>query len=93
MFLSNLAESQQEHITLSGVDANMVGLLIDYAYTSFIMITENNVQVIKKLSIHLLHFSYQLGLLFLTVGINNVEFNFGLFFINFKKLLVIFRGG
>ncbi|XP_066970554.1 kelch-like protein diablo isoform X2 [Macrobrachium rosenbergii] len=44
MFLSNLAESQQEHITLSGVDANMVSLLIDYAYTSSIMITESNVQ-------------------------------------------------
>ncbi|XP_076065534.1 kelch-like protein 24 isoform X2 [Oratosquilla oratoria] len=44
MFLSSLAESQQEHITLSGVDANMVGLLLEYAYTSRITITKNNVQ-------------------------------------------------
>lgn len=45
MFLSNLAESQQEHITLSGVESSMVALLLDYAYTSTITITEANVQV------------------------------------------------
>lgn len=45
MFLSSLAESQQEHITLSGVEANMVALLLDYAYTSSITITQANVQV------------------------------------------------
>lgn len=45
MFLSSLAESQQEHITLSGVEANMVSLLLDYAYTSSITITQTNVQV------------------------------------------------
>lgn len=45
MFLSNLSESRQEHITLSGVEANMVSLLLDYAYTSTITITEANVQV------------------------------------------------
>ncbi|XP_042218059.1 kelch-like protein diablo [Homarus americanus] len=50
MFLSNLAESQQEHITLSGVDATMVSLLLDYAYTSTIMITENNVQALLSAS-------------------------------------------
>lgn len=47
MFLSSLAESQSEHVTLSGVDASMVSLLLDYAYTSTITITESNVQVIK----------------------------------------------
>ena len=53
MFLSNLAESQQEHITLSGVEAGMVALLLDYAYTSTITITETNVQV-TTLHSHLL---------------------------------------
>ena len=51
MFLSNLAESQQEHITLSGVEAGMVALLLDYAYTSTITITESNVQVSGKLAL------------------------------------------
>ncbi|CAL4126360.1 unnamed protein product, partial [Meganyctiphanes norvegica] len=50
MFLSNLAESQQEHITLSGVDAGMVSLLLDYAYTSAITITKNNVQSLLSAS-------------------------------------------
>ncbi|KAK3862834.1 hypothetical protein Pcinc_031337 [Petrolisthes cinctipes] len=44
MFLSSLAESQQEHITLSGVEAGMVALLLDYAYTSSLTITQANVQ-------------------------------------------------
>ncbi|KAG0710285.1 Kelch-like protein 20 [Chionoecetes opilio] len=50
MFLSNLAESQQEHITLSGVEAGMVALLLDYAYTSTITITEANVQALLSAS-------------------------------------------
>uniref|UniRef100_A0A0P4WN36 Kelch-like protein diablo n=3 Tax=Scylla olivacea TaxID=85551 RepID=A0A0P4WN36_SCYOL len=50
MFLSNLAESQQEHITLSGVEAGMVALLLDYAYTSTFTITEANVQALLSAS-------------------------------------------
>ncbi|ROT77865.1 kelch-like protein diablo [Penaeus vannamei] len=50
MFLSSLAESQSEHVTLSGVDANMVSLLLDYAYTSAITITESNVQALLSAS-------------------------------------------
>ncbi|MCL4132231.1 UNVERIFIED_CONTAM: hypothetical protein GTU68_044624 [Idotea baltica] len=50
MFLSNLAESQQEHITLNGVDSAMVSLLLDYAYTSSITITKSNVQSLLSAS-------------------------------------------
>ena len=45
MFTSNLAESQQEHITLNGVDATSASLLLEYAYTSTININSQNVQV------------------------------------------------
>ena len=45
MFTSNLAECHQEHITLNGIDATSAALLLDYAYTSSIIITKHNVQV------------------------------------------------
>nr|XP_014284323.1 kelch-like protein diablo isoform X2 [Halyomorpha halys] len=43
MFLNALAESRQNTVTLRGVDPDMVGLLLDYAYTSSVNITKNNV--------------------------------------------------
>ncbi|KAL7641772.1 UNVERIFIED_CONTAM: hypothetical protein RMT77_007646 [Armadillidium vulgare] len=50
MFQSNMAESEQEYITLNGVDSTMVSLLLDYAYTSSITITKNNVQSLLSAS-------------------------------------------
>lgn len=46
MFLNVLAESRQNTVTLRGVDPDMVGLLLDYAYTSSVTITKNNVQAL-----------------------------------------------
>ncbi|XP_014243355.1 kelch-like protein 12 isoform X2 [Cimex lectularius] len=46
MFLSHLVESRQNVVTLLGVEPEMVGLLLDYAYTSQIMITGTNVQAL-----------------------------------------------
>lgn len=44
MFLSKLAESRQNIVTLQGVDPEMVKLLLDYAYSSHVLITRSNVQ-------------------------------------------------
>lgn len=44
MFLSKLAESKQSVVALRGIEADMLGLLLDYAYTSSIVITRANVQ-------------------------------------------------
>lgn len=46
MFLNVLAESRQNTVVLRTVDPDMVGLLIDYAYTSTVVITRNNVQAL-----------------------------------------------
>lgn len=45
MFLSKLAESKQNVVQLKGVEVDMMSLLLDYAYTSSIVITRSNVQV------------------------------------------------
>ncbi len=44
MFSSDLAESKQEKVTINGVDAAMIKLLLDYAYTSEVFINKSNVQ-------------------------------------------------
>ncbi|RZF40576.1 hypothetical protein LSTR_LSTR013290 [Laodelphax striatellus] len=44
MFMSKLAESKQNVVSLKGIEVDMLSLLLDYAYTSSIVITRNNVQ-------------------------------------------------
>jgi len=44
MFTS-FEESHQDRITLQGVDYNALQLLVEYVYTSFVEVTEDNVQV------------------------------------------------
>jgi hypothetical protein len=44
MFSSELMESKQDKVTLNGVEAQMISLLIDYAYTGEILLTKTNVQ-------------------------------------------------
>lgn len=44
MFTSNLAESRQDTVQLKGVDYDSLAALINYAYTSVIAISEDNVQ-------------------------------------------------
>ena len=44
MFTGNMAESQQNKVAINGVEADMIHLLINYAYTSEIWINKNNVQ-------------------------------------------------
>ncbi|ELT91551.1 hypothetical protein CAPTEDRAFT_3638 [Capitella teleta] len=44
MFSSDLAESKQDAVILNGVEADMIELLINYAYTSEICVTKSNVQ-------------------------------------------------
>lgn len=44
MFLSKLAESKQNIVVLKGIEVEMMSLLLDYAYTSALVITRNNVQ-------------------------------------------------
>ncbi|KAK3091829.1 hypothetical protein FSP39_022975 [Pinctada imbricata] len=50
MFGGNLAESQQNKVTLNGIEAAMVELLINYAYTSEITISRQNVQSLLSAS-------------------------------------------
>lgn len=38
-------ESRQERITVQGVDFHALELLVEYVYTSFVEVTEDNVQV------------------------------------------------
>ena len=44
MFSSQLAESKQDVVVISGVEPDMMKLIIDYAYTSEVVINKNNVQ-------------------------------------------------
>ena len=44
MFSADLAESKQEKVSINRVESSMIRLLIDYAYTSEVLITPNNVQ-------------------------------------------------
>ena len=44
MFSGELAESRQEKVAINGIDAAMLELLVNYAYTSMVLITKVNVQ-------------------------------------------------
>ncbi|XP_071963391.1 kelch-like protein 24 isoform X2 [Antedon mediterranea] len=44
MFSGELAESRQERVSLNGIESSILSLLVDFAYTSEIMITKTNVQ-------------------------------------------------
>jgi len=46
MFSGSLAEAKLSTVTLQGVDGETLSLLLDYAYTSYILITRHNVQSI-----------------------------------------------
>ncbi|XP_054287348.1 kelch-like protein 12 [Macrosteles quadrilineatus] len=46
MFLSKLAESKQSVVALKGIEVDMMSLLLDYAYTSSLVITRANVQAL-----------------------------------------------
>lgn len=46
MFSSfDFEESRQDKITVQGVDFHALQLLVEYVYTSYVEVTENNVQV------------------------------------------------
>lgn len=44
MFNLELAESKQSSILITNLDSLTMGLIIDYAYTSNLIINDNNVQ-------------------------------------------------
>ena len=44
MFSGQLAESRQDKVSINGVEGPMIKALIDYAYTSEVLITKTNVQ-------------------------------------------------
>lgn len=44
MFTSRLAESRQAVVAVNGVESGMMALILDYAYTSTVVITRANVQ-------------------------------------------------
>ena len=50
MFTSELIESRQRDITLQGVDADAIELLVDFAYTARIQVSEENVQALLPAS-------------------------------------------
>ncbi|XP_060581169.1 kelch-like protein 3 [Ruditapes philippinarum] len=50
MFTGNLAESTQDMVTINDVDASVMELLINYAYTSEILINRQNVQALLSAS-------------------------------------------
>lgn len=45
MFTADLKESKQERVAINGVEPQMVGMLVSYAYTSEVYISKANVQV------------------------------------------------
>lgn len=50
MFGGELAESQQDHVSLNGIEASMLSMLITFAYTSYITINKSNVQSLLSAS-------------------------------------------
>ncbi|XP_075039505.1 kelch repeat and BTB domain-containing protein 8 [Mixophyes fleayi] len=46
MFTSGLTESTQKEVRLVGIDAESMQLVLNYAYTSKVQLTENNVQAL-----------------------------------------------
>ena len=45
MFTSDMVESTQEKVTISAVEPQVFGMLVNYAYTSEVSISAANVQV------------------------------------------------
>ena len=45
MFATDWMESKQERVPISGVEPEMMDLLFNYAYTSEVVISTSNVQV------------------------------------------------
>ena len=48
MFSSGMMESTQGRVNISGVEPGMLGLLLDYAYTSKVNICSADVQVMDS---------------------------------------------
>lgn len=48
MFSTDLIESKQERVAINGVEPQMIGMLVSYAYTSEVYITKANVQVMCR---------------------------------------------
>ncbi|XP_051905488.1 kelch-like protein diablo isoform X2 [Hippocampus zosterae] len=46
MFTTDLKESKQERVAINGVEPQMVGMLVSYAYTSEVYISKANVQAL-----------------------------------------------
>lgn len=46
MFHSRCLEAKQNNIQMKGIDVEMMGLLLEYAYSSSIVITRNNCQAL-----------------------------------------------
>ncbi|XP_048465841.1 kelch-like protein 20 isoform X1 [Rhincodon typus] len=46
MFSTDLVESRQERVAINGIEPQMVGLLVVYAYTARVLITRANVQAL-----------------------------------------------
>ncbi|XP_068606212.1 kelch-like protein 3 [Brachionichthys hirsutus] len=46
MFSTNLMESKQERVAINGVEPQMIGMLVAYAYTSAVYIANENVQAL-----------------------------------------------
>lgn len=45
MFSTDLIESKSERVAINGVEPQMIGMLVSYAYTSEVYISKANVQV------------------------------------------------
>lgn len=46
MFSTDLLESRQERVAINGVEAQMIGMLVSYAYTAEVVISKANVQAL-----------------------------------------------
>lgn len=46
MFTSGLTESNQREVRIVGVDSESMNLVLDYAYTSRVMLSESNIQAL-----------------------------------------------
>lgn len=55
MFSTDLIESKQERVAINGVEPQMIGMLVSYAYTSEVYISKANVQV-RRLIVSFLPF-------------------------------------
>ena len=45
MFSVDLIESRQERVAINGLEPQMIGMLVSYAYTAEVFISKANVQV------------------------------------------------